>query len=391
MSPCKQTKIKPTKVLFVLPSLVRGGAEVQVVNLANGLSAHQFDTYLVTFEKHLDQKDRIDSRQVKFSHFMRKSKFDVSPAFEIARLIDKHEIDVVHCSLQIALLIGWLSIRCSKRKPKLILALHTTLNRNFKNEAFDKLLYQWLMRDCVKVICVCRAQEHHWHKRFPFLIGKTCVVYNGVDTKSFDPEAHQPKKTKFRQRIGIPAQAKVICHVAGFRPEKGHAILLDAFRRVAQRCSDAYLIFVGDGALRPEIEERARASNLLDRIRFLGNLVDVRPALADSDCSVLPSTAESFSIAMLESLAMGVPIVATNIGGTAEAVADHQTGLLVPAGDPVALSDALYYLIDHDEERRVMGIAGRNLVVSRFSSAKMIRETERILQLLETDRCGADT
>ncbi len=375
----RQTNKSPIKVLFVLPSLLRGGAEVQVVNLANGLSPDQFESYLATFEKHLDQKDRIDGRRVAFSHFMRKSKFDMSPVFETARLIDTHGVDIVHCSLQIALLVGWLSVRYSKRKPKLILALHTTLNRNLKNEVFDQLLYQWLMRDCAAVICVCHAQEKHWHRRFQFLNGKTRVVYNGVDTTWFDHEMYRQSGKEFRDKVSIPVEARVICHVAGFRPEKGHAILLDAFGRLIQRDSNVYLIFVGDGALRPEIEERVRSSNLTSHVRFLGNLADVRPALAGSDCSVLPSTAETFSIAMLESFAMGVPIVATNIGGAAEAVVDYQTGFLVPAGDAAALSDALHDMLENNVERRMMGIAGRNLVMSKFSSAMMISETERVL------------
>jgi glycosyltransferase involved in cell wall biosynthesis len=366
-------------VLFVLPSLLRGGAEVQTVALVNGLSPAQFEKYLVTFE-------RIDTESVRFTHSPRRSKFDRSPAREIAHLIDERQIDVVHCSLQIAMLMGWLAVRYSSRTPKLIVALHTTLNRNLKNELFDRFLYQWMMRGCDKVICVCNAQEKHWQRKFPFLVGKTQVIYNGVDTEQFDPEVHQQAGRTLRQQLGISEQAKVICHIAGFRTEKGHAILLDAFGMLAQRNQDAFLLFVGDGVLRPEIEERVRKANLTNRVHFLGNLTDVRPALAASDCSVLASTAvETFSIAMLESLAMRVPMVATNIGGAAEAVLHGRTGLLVPAGDATAMADALCSMLEHHEERQAMGAAGRNLVMRDFSAANMNRETERMLTEVVAD------
>jgi len=375
----KQEESHPTKVLFVLPSLLRGGAEVQTVDLLNALSPAQFEKYLVTFEKGLGQKERINTESVRFTHSQRRSRFDRSPAREIARLIDERQIDVVHCSLQIAMFMGWLAVRYSSRKPKLIVVLHTTLNRNLKNELFDRLLYQWLMHGFDKVICVCHAQEKHWQRKFPFLVGKTQVIYNGVDTEQFDPEVHQQTGRTLRRQLGIPEQAKVICHIAGFRPEKGHAILLDAFEMLAQRNPDAFLLFVGDGVLRPEIEERVRKAYLTNRVHFLGNLADVRPALAASDCSVLPSTAETFSIAMLESLAMRVPVVATQIGGTAEAVVHGRTGLLVPVGEAAAMADALCYMLEQHEERQAMGAAGRNLVMTSFNAANMVNETERML------------
>ena len=289
----RQAVCSPIKVLFVLPSLSRGGAEVQTVDLVNGLSPTQFEKCLVTFEKHLGQKDRIDTESVHFTHFPRRLKFDRSPAREIARLIDERQIDVMHCSLQIAMLMGWLAARYSSRKPKLIVALHTTLNRNLKNELFDRLLYQWMMRGYDKVICVCHAQEKYWQRKFPFLVGKTQVIYNGVDTEQFDPEVHQQTGRTLRQLLGISEQAKVICHIAGFRPEKGHTILLDAFGMLAKDNQNAFLLFVGDGVLRPEIEGQVWKANLTNRVHFLGNLTDVRPALAASNCSVLASTAES--------------------------------------------------------------------------------------------------
>jgi glycosyltransferase involved in cell wall biosynthesis len=369
------------KVLFVLPSLLRGGAEVQTVDLVNGLNPIQFEKFLVTFEKPLDQKERIDAKSVRFLHFTRRSKFDRSPARAIAHIIDSQHIDIVYCSLQMALLMGSLAVRYSSHKPKFIVALHTTINRSLKYEIFDRLLYQWLMRNCNKVICVCHAQEQHWQRKFPFLIGKTRVIHNGVDTEKFSREISLQAGRTLRQQLGISEQAKVICHIAGFRQEKGHFILLDSFRILVRRVSNAFLLFVGDGILRPEIEKRVHDAALESQVRFLGLQSDVRPVLSSSDCSVLASTAvETFSIAMLESMAMGVPLVATNVGGTSEAVLDGKTGLLVEPGNADQLAEALAAMLSDDARRIAMGCAGRALVESKFSAAVMNAQTECMLR-----------
>lgn len=370
----------PLNVLFIVPSLKRGGAEVQVVELVSGLHSANFSKHLFTFEPGLDLLDRLDRANVLLHHWPRTNKYDYRSILEIAKIIDRHSIDIVHCTLQMSLLRGWLGARLSKRKPKLVVTLHTTVNISKKAELLNLAVMQWLMRSCDKVICVCHSQEKHWLKKFSFLVGRTRVIYNGIDTDKFNPDSHRVFKKALRDQLGISYQATIFCHIAGFRPEKGHSILLEAFSMLALRDKNAFLLFVGDGSLRHEIEERVRKANLTSRIYFLGNLADVRPAIAASDCTVLASTAvETFSIAMLESLAMGVPMVATNIGGTAEAVLHGETGLLVPANKPAAMADALTYMLEHYEKRRAMGAAARDLVITNFSAAKMISETERTL------------
>ncbi len=371
------------RVMFVLPSLTRAGAETQVVNLVNGIDAARFEKHLFIFEPQLDQLNRVNQADIAFHHHPRRHKYDIRPAQQLADLIDKCQIDIVHCSLQIAFFMGWLAIKFAKHKPRLILALHTTLHRCRKDEFFDRWLYQWLMRSSDKVICVCRAQESHWHRKFPFLIGKTRVIYNGLDTEKFNPSHAQQSGWQLRQQLGISEQAKVICHIAAFRPEKGHRALLDTFQLLLRHHLDVQLLLAGDGELRSHIEEYVRKGHLRSLVHFLGNVEDIRPVVAASDCSVLVSSAvETFSLAMLESLAMEVPVVATRIGGTEEAVINGQTGLLVPIGDHEAMADALSDILNHHEERRIMGKTGREKVKADFSLSAMVNKTERLFMNL---------
>jgi len=368
------------KILFILPSLCRAGAETQTVDLINGISSDDFDKYFLTFEKNLDQYERIDHENVKYIHCERKKKIDLTLITKIAHIIDSEKIELVHCSLQIALLMGWLGVKFSKTKPQIVLAVHTTLNRNKRNDLADKYIYQWLMRSCKKIIFVCKTQESHWLKKFPSLKGNTVVIYNGVDPHYFDPNKFKSEGDNLREKLNIPASSKVLCHIAAFRPEKGHLILVNAFRDVLVSHPDVYLVFAGDGLLRQKVEEKLAEYDIENNIHFLGNIPDVRPLLAMADVTVLPSTAvETFSIAMLESMSMNTPLVATNMGGIAEAVLHDKTGMIVEPGNATVLASALTDILSDENKCQHMSLASRELIINNFTKRKMLDETASLL------------
>jgi len=369
------------RVLFILPSLTRAGAEIQTVSLINGLDPRRFRKYLVVFEEQLDLLDRVDQDNVVFRHIRRQRKLDIPLAKALASLIERERIDVVHCSLQIAFFFGWCAVRLARHRPALVLALHTTKNRNRRNEWFDRYVYQWMMRSADRVVCVCKAQRGAWIERFPFLRDRIQVVYNGIDTEWFRRDGTQEAAMETRRRLGLSPEAFVITSVAAFRPEKGHAILAQAIQALLAQVPQAHLLLAGDGLLRPSIETRARELDLTRHVHFLGSQPDVRPILAASDVSVIASTAvETFSLAMLESLSMEVPVVASDIGGMSEAVRPGETGFLVEAGNAVALSDALARLANDPEARRAMARNGRRMVEQEFAAGTMLRETAAVIE-----------
>jgi glycosyltransferase involved in cell wall biosynthesis len=364
-------------VLFIVPTLRRAGAETQVIDLVNGFDDARFSKTLLVFAENVDQKDRLDERNIDFRHIQQKSKYDFSIIDEIAALIDEKSIDVIHCTLQISLLIGWLAKRKSKRNPKIVVAIHTTLNVSMKAEAFDRLLYRWLITRCDRVIFVCKTQAEHWGRKYRGLSDISTVVYNGIDTDQFSLEAVSGKGPEFRSSHDIPREATVVSCIAGFRKEKGHLDLLSAF---ADTGDNNYLVLAGEGPHRIEAEEYAASHDIQDRVIFLGNVADVRPVLAASDLTVLASTAvETFSIAMLESMSMEVPTLVTDIGGLAEAVVPGETGDIVPPGRPDKLAAALRNLLSNRSGLRKMGARARQRVITRFQKADMIENTADVL------------
>lgn len=365
--------------VFIVPTLRRAGAETQIIDLVNGLDS-QFEPSLIAFERDLSQLDKVDQGRVHFRQYIRKSKYNFLFTWQIARYLDQVNARVVHCTMQFSLLVAWIALRFMRRKPipKLVVVIHTTLNVGKKEEFLDQLLYRFLLKSCEQIVFVCHNQANYWYEKFPEIRQKSRVIYNGVDPEYFSPGQFVDAGKQLRESLGIDAGAKVIACIAGFRREKGHRNLVNAFACLAQ---NVHLLLAGDGPLRPEIEALVQEYGLSGRIHFLGNLNDVRPVLAASDLSVLASTAvETFSMAMLESMAMGVPVVATDIGGLNEAVLPGKTGDLVPIDDSKALSDALQRVLGDEVLLKRMSGASREAVVNRFSKARMIRSTEELLE-----------
>lgn len=362
--------------LIVVPSLMRAGAETQAVDLANGLAALGHSVHLSSFESQLEQRCRL-SNNVQFHHLQRMSKYDRTLISRLSTVIDKEKIEIVQGVMQFATLIARLAARQSSLKPLVVAAVHTTVNRDLKQEMFDRLLFRRILRNLPAVIFVCDHQRAHWIKKYPELERSSVVIHNGVAPERFRRDNFANSARKLRATLSIPDEAVVFACIAAFRPEKGHKILIDAFAQVK---GDAWLVFAGDGELRSTTESYAVEAGVGHNTRFLGNIPDTRPLIAASTATVLASTAvETFSMAMLESMAMGVPMIAPRIGGLPEAIVDGATGLLFPIGDSSALARCMQSLVESPSKSAAMGRDAERKVAEEFTLEKMAAGSERVL------------
>jgi glycosyltransferase involved in cell wall biosynthesis len=193
----------------------------------------------------------------------------------IAHLIDSEQIDLIHCTMQFSLLMGWVARRRAKRKPPLVCAIHITRNKDMKTELQDRLLYHWLLLACDKLIFVCETQRMHWISKFSGLADKAEVVHNGVDLDYFNAQAFNIERTSFRKRHRIADDAVVFCCIAGFRSEKGHLILLQSFAKVLAAFPNACMVLAGDGPTRQAAHEYAGRHGIAKHVVFTGNVSDV--------------------------------------------------------------------------------------------------------------------
>lgn len=213
-------------------------------------------------------------------------------------------------------------------------------------------------------------------RRFPAAPeGRVRCIYNGVDLDRFSPR--QPPEG-LRASLGLPNGPPVVASVGRFVAYKGYGHLLEAARLVQDIRPGVHWVLVGDGELRVDLENRCRDLGLQAQVHFPGWREDVPDILALGDLFVLPSLAEHFGRVIIEAMAMGKAIVATNAGGVPEIVVHGETGLLVPPGQPKALAEAVVRLLEDPARAGRLGVAGRRRAKDTFSLSQHVGAVEAL-------------
>ena len=189
---------------------------------------------------------------------------------------------------------------------------------------------------------------------------KVHTIVNGIDLKRY--AAHEPD----RKALGFAVEDRVVGVVARLAPVKDHATLLQAFHIVAARLPRTKLLIIGDGPERPALESMVENLGLREVVHFLGARHDVPKLMANLDVAVLSSKEEGLPLCVLEAMAGGKPVVATRVGGIPSVVLHGETGMLVPPGDPAALSSALVSILSDADHAKQLGQNGRKLIERRF-------------------------
>lgn len=202
---------------------------------------------------------------------------------------------------------------------------------------------------------------------------KIGVIYNGVSPKAAVKTTEQSRKD-----FGLGGDDLVITNVARLDHQKGQCYLVPAVKRIATKFPGLKVLLVGDGPDKEKTLRLVKEHDLQEVITLMGFRSDVPDILSCSDIFVLPSLNEGFPFSIVEAMAAGLPIIATDVGGNAEAVTDGETGRVIPPSDIVALSDAMEELISDAEKRKRMGAKAKSRADSEFSLSNMIHSTFRL-------------
>ncbi len=231
-----------------------------------------------------------------------------------------------------------------------------------------EIAYRLLRRMPDRVLAVSEEVRQHCIEIDGVAPERVQTLYNGIDLPLL-----KSKTTPRRSREN--ARYRTLVSVGNVRPVKGFDVLVEAAIPVLQRFPDATFKIAGallDTVHHAAIVERAMEAGVADRFLFLGNVDNIRALLEESDIFVLPSRSEGFSNAIIEAMACSLPVVATRVGGNAEAVLDGTTGLIVPPENPAALAAALEHLLGDHAQAASMGAAGYERVVSLFTTEAML-------------------
>jgi glycosyltransferase involved in cell wall biosynthesis len=361
--------------VLLITELAYGGTPRTVQRLALGLGQRGRRVHVASLCSAVDIAAELESRGVPVVGFGIERRGVAMATRDLARFLRTTRPAVLHTFNFHANLLGRV-VGAALRLPGIVASERSVESakppwRVRGDRLTWRLAHRWTV-NAEAVGDVLRARERIDPRRID-------VVPTGIDLARFEP---RPRDDGFRAAHGIgDTEALLVC-VGRLDRYKGHDHLLDAFAKLARERPRARLVLVGDGRFRDALTARVRSAGLADRVCFTGALGDVRPALAAADVFVQASDEEGLPGAVLEAMAMGLPVVATDVGGTREAVEGGVTGLLVPARDAAALATAVTRLLDDPGLAARFASFGRKRVAEEFSSERELTLIEEVYRRL---------
>jgi glycosyltransferase involved in cell wall biosynthesis len=213
------------------------------------------------------------------------------------------------------------------------------------------------------------------------------LVGNGVDFSAITRRVSVSAREKIRKEFGISDDAFVIANIARFEPQKGHFFLLQTLKHlIAQVDRKVVVLLVGIGIDQEKIEAEVKRLGLQDVVHFTGYRQDVPDLLTASDVSIMTSHYEGIPRALMESMALGIPVVATDVPGTRTLIRSGQTGLLVEYGDVPGMSAALLKVLTDPTLAAQIGERGRQLVQTKFNEYTVADRVEEVYNHILKDK-----
>jgi glycosyltransferase involved in cell wall biosynthesis len=274
-------------------------------------------------------------------------KVDPQTLGRLVRLIRRERVDLVHTHLTTASWMGALAGRAT-RTP-VVAHVHAADSKTW----FQHADYLIAVARGVKAHLVAQGVDA---RRVP-------VCYYGLDIARFD---NLPARDDLRRELGLPLDVPIVGVAASLQERKGHKYLLQAMELLARDVPDLHAAFAGEGPEEAALREQAQALGLADRVHFLGFCPDVRRVVPACDVFCLPSRKEGLSIAVMEAMAMRVPVLATRIAGMPEVVEDGQSGLLVEPFQAAPLAQALKKMLNDDGFRHALAEQARRALEEKW-------------------------
>jgi glycosyltransferase involved in cell wall biosynthesis len=370
--------VGPIPVLTFLSNFLIGGTERQVVNLVKNHDRSRFDVHLACFRRAGPLLHEVDNSDVALSEYpitTLPSLKTLAQQARFVRYLRAHRIRVVHSFGFYANIFAIPAARIAGVALVVASIRDTGDHLTRAQKALQK--------------SVCRAADHVLVNaqavRDVLVTGgydpkRITIIRNGIDVGRF---SDRPSDPTVRPSLGLPGAGPLVAVFARLNRLKGLEYFLDAAALLRDRFEEARFLIVGDSIsseYREDLENRAQALGLGDRIVFAGFRSDVPLLLAEVTISVLPSLAEGLSNVVLEAMVAGVPVVATAVGGTTELIEDGVSGLLVPPRDAGALAEAIGGLLADPERGQRIGRAGRQAARERFSLQSTVEQTERLYE-----------
>lgn len=365
-------KDKPL-IAHVLYRLDTGGMEHMLVTLINE-TCQRYRHVVICLQGYGDLRDQIEPADVACLALGKKRGKDLLCYFRLWRAFRNLKPDLVHTYN-----IGAVDAAPIAKLAGVRRVVHAERGRDAADPLGEssryRLLRRWLLPFIDRYVAVSNDLQTWLIDKVGIPASRVVCIPNGIDTKPF-VEAAGSRDTRPLLGSFAPPGTILIGTVGRLDAVKDHGGLITAFRclceALPQECKRLRLVLVGDGSQRAALESQVLHEELSTQVRLVGNRKDVAEILAELDIFALSSIAEGMPGVVLEAMASGLPVVATDVGGVKEVVAAGVTGTLVAASDPKSLAVALTHYVIDESLRRRHGTAGRECVMTKFRLQTML-------------------
>ena len=377
--------MKPLPVVHIITKLELGGAQQNTLFTVAHLDRERFRPYLITNNKGILVSEAMALKDIK-TFFLPELIREINPVMDmralfkirgILRSLKKNDSGmIVHTHSSKAGILG----RWGARLAGADVIIHTIHGFGFHDHqsslirAFIILLEKLTATITDKFIAVSQTNIQTGIDKGIFPIQKATLIRSGIVLEEFS--RIRVNKGNKKKELGVAPNHPLVAMIGCLKPQKAPLDYVEVAHLVLQE-KDAYFILVGDGILREKVEKQMAARGLGERLKLLGWRRDIPEILAATDIFVLTSLWEGLPRVLPQAMIMGIPIVATNVDGTPEAVTDGLNGFLVDPHDVRRMAEKIVYLLNHSEKARAMGVRGKDMV-GEFDIGKMVNDQEKL-------------
>jgi glycosyltransferase involved in cell wall biosynthesis len=367
----EKVAMNPVRLAQAVYSLCMGGSEAlarQIAGKLNGNDRYRCSIYAVDHGGPM--AEILTAEGVPYHVFSRNGKLDLRLIRKLTAQFRKERVQIVHTHHLNQLLYAGLAGRLAGAR-----VIHTEHEFYMLSRRRARRLLRVLSMMADRVTAVAEPVAEFLRNEVGIPASKLTTIPNGVDIGRFQSACRIDRSV-----LGWRDEDVVIGCVARLEPEKGHAVLLDAFHSVHAQYPRARLLLVGDGSEGDQLMAKAKGLGLNGAVQFLGIRRDIPEVLATCDVLTLPSSREGLPMVLLEAMAAGKPVVATRVGSVPDVVTDGESGLLLAIGDAHALAGALCTLVKDSKRRKVLADEGCKVVERRFDFARTLQMYQEVYE-----------
>jgi len=361
------------KILQISSAQAFGGGERHLADLANSLAARGHEVHAV-LRPNSPLGGELKLPQENVSTLPLRNALDARSASGLAKLVRLHQIEIVHAHMARDYPLAAYAVR---RNPgaRLIVTRHVLfpLNR----------LHQVTLAHVSRVIAVSHAVARALRAQGLVAPEKITVIQNGVDVRKIDDARRRFDRSEFCRRWDLPANGALVGSIGTLTLLKGHEDFLQAAAKVRESHPSAFFIISGTESAatqeyRRRLEQLIQQLGLNGRVRLIGRMDDISELYCALDVFVSASHSESFGLAIVEAMAAGTAVVATDTAGAQEIMEEGSSGVLIPIGAISGMAEAIRRLLVDGQRREELADNARRLVHERFSLERMVDETEAV-------------